>query len=43
MDLINVSVETELTPAYQKEILALTGTSNLAEALALVRTRGKEG
>ena len=42
MDLINIGVETELTPAYQKEILALTGTPNLVEALALVRKRGKE-
>jgi hypothetical protein len=43
MDLINVDVETELTLAYQKAILTLMGTSNLADALALTRKRKTVG
>jgi hypothetical protein len=43
MDLINVGVDTELTPAYQKELLVLTGASDLGEALALVKSKAKDG
>ena len=42
MDIISIGIETQLTLAYQKEILAQTGTLSLAEALTLARSRGKE-
>ncbi len=38
MNLIHVDVETALTPRYVAEILALTGTGSLAEALGLLRS-----
>jgi len=43
MDLINKGVETALTPQYQKEILALTHTSCLADALASLRSETQGG
>jgi hypothetical protein len=39
MNLINAGVVTLLTSRYQKEILALTGSTTLAEAYGLVRAR----
>jgi hypothetical protein len=39
---INAGVETRLTARYQEEILALTGTSSLAEALATLRRERTE-
>ena len=38
LDLINAGVETALTPRYKEEILALTGTTSLVEALDSLRT-----
>ena len=43
MDLTNAGVVTGLTPRYQEEILALTGSASLAEALVLVRARKHRG
>lgn len=43
MDLISVGVETALTASYRNEILALTGSSSLAEALGAIRARTHEG
>jgi len=37
IDRINEGILTGLTPRYEKEILALTGTPSLAEALASTR------
>ncbi|MBZ5554571.1 MAG: N-6 DNA methylase [Acidobacteriia bacterium] len=41
MSLIQVGVETALTPSYVAEILALTGTTSLAEALDSLRLKQK--
>ena len=41
MSLIDVGVETALTLRYVAEILALTGTGSLAEALGLLRSEQK--
>ena len=42
MDIISIGIETDLSMAYQKAILAHKGTISLAEARALARPRGKE-
>jgi hypothetical protein len=39
MNLMNAGVVTALTPRYEEEILDLTGSASLAEALVLVRAR----
>ena len=41
MSLIDVGVETALTPRYVAEILALTDTGSLTEALGLLRSEQK--
>lgn len=41
MNLIHVGVETALTLRYVAEVLALTGTDSLAEALGLLRSEQK--
>ena len=43
MDLIKAGVETALTPRYIDHILALTGTTSLAEALDSVGSRSNRG
>jgi len=39
MELVNAGTETALTDSYRNEILAVTGSSSLAEALEAVRAR----
>lgn len=40
VDLIDAGVETELTPGYIEQILAMTGAASLPEALDSLKTRG---